>query len=636
MKTHPLNICMYTDGRPFDGNTLENNSLGGTETAVLQLAETFAALGHGVTLINNGNHAENKKQNGVVYKSPNKIQEEFTKPHDVSLVIRHPEIFGFEHGSKINVLWQHDLAFYNEKEKFLANTWNIDSVFTQSNFHKKQYREVMELPEDYCWVAGSGIDPELFPKEELARDSKKLIYAARPERGLEPLLKNIFPKLLEHDSELKLYVTTYDGFSKKGLEFLNGLKEFAKQFGDSVVWLPPQTKKELYKHFKTSYLYLYPVVEHSELIGHFKETYCLSIDECQACGLPFISRELGAISDTLYCNAGYLMSGIEGLGSTYGDEFCNYYTQAVIDILKDPEDWERMSEAGVCASENKHWKVRANQFIEKFNELITEKEKQNNKITAIVKTENNEATIIRCLNSIKNHVDEILIDDYESTDNTLKLVEQYGCKVIPSTIDVPDVLRDMDNNWVLFLGGAEEAQSAENLEKYANSSLFNWFRFKNEIKFIKSRQDNKSKLVHEIQDVSTVNFGGQAYNFNVGACTDLAVFNDLFLLFQEQAGQKGKAQIYERIKAEFNKYAQNKSFISYEVPFVLELYSEVNRAMKKGFVFEIAFDAYKKEQNRNTSKLKITILSYEDIKNILEFVLTERMNPFASKYYLEI
>jgi glycosyltransferase involved in cell wall biosynthesis len=55
------------------------------------------------------------------------------------------------------------------------------------------------------------------------------------------------------------------------------------------------------------------------------------------------------------------------------------------------------------------------------------------KISAVIITKNEAANIERCLNSIKEVVDEIIVIDSFSTDNTKEICEKFNVKFIPNT-----------------------------------------------------------------------------------------------------------------------------------------------------------------------------------------------------------
>lgn len=54
-------------------------------------------------------------------------------------------------------------------------------------------------------------------------------------------------------------------------------------------------------------------------------------------------------------------------------------------------------------------------------------------ISVVLATHNEEKNILRCLNSIKDFADEVIVVDGESTDKTVELCQHFGAKVITTT-----------------------------------------------------------------------------------------------------------------------------------------------------------------------------------------------------------
>ena len=79
------------------------------------------------------------------------------------------------------------------------------------------------------------------------------------------------------------------------------------------------------------------------------------------------------------------------------------------------------------------------------------------KISVVVCAKNEEDRIKDCLNSIqKNNIDEIILVDGNSTDNTSKIANQYECKVILSksgslTADRQIGIDNTRNNYVAMI-----------------------------------------------------------------------------------------------------------------------------------------------------------------------------------------
>jgi glycosyltransferase involved in cell wall biosynthesis len=82
------------------------------------------------------------------------------------------------------------------------------------------------------------------------------------------------------------------------------------------------------------------------------------------------------------------------------------------------------------------------------------------KLSVVVITLNEEKNLKRCLDSIKNVADEILVVDSLSTDNTVKIAEECGAKIILQKflghIEQKNfAAQQASNNWVLSLDADE-------------------------------------------------------------------------------------------------------------------------------------------------------------------------------------
>lgn len=687
MKTqNPLSIVMHCFGMPFNGDTLKTESLGGTETAALQAAEMFAKYGHKVTMLCNTNKPGN--YNNVEYRNIREFHKYFVEEqHDISLILRHPQLFSVPHNSKVNILWQHDLAFINDKKTFLDSAWNIDSVWCQSPFHKKQYKSVMGLPDIFYWVAGSAIDPTLLPNKPIERDRKKLIYASRPERGLESLVTKIMPKLLQYDSELKLYVTTYD---TPGLqEVMEKIKDKAEPIKDSIVWLPPLTKKELYEQYSSAYLYLYPVTDYDKSIGHFEETYCLTIDECMSCGLPFVSRPLGAIPDTLDKDAGELVKGVD-------DYWCDRYADQVIRILKDDNIHFKMSQKGKeVALKEDTWEVRVQGFLNKIDNLLQINKTQlttseNEKIeyieapmklsVCILKRIQDANNINRCLSSVKRIAGENL-------DVTIRIQSDFD---ETEEYKFWNYLLDDSNSadWILWLYGSEELQNPQNIAKYLrnnpyegysiekkkyvldddlNDGLFDnmvdspprLFRTDKDIVFegkVFPRPVNKyggdlklnvNYFRKVLNDVSIIDFTESTNILEYFDKTHPVVENGGLVLNKDFHLMKGYMVLaLNSIGSNHNKVLLNceKVIELYHKGFIgdvsrmgreaLGMYSKANELMETGFVMDFSFGVCRNGDPSEKSIMNIRLNTLSDAKKIIQPLMKNKINTIMDKYYL--
>lgn len=93
-------------------------------------------------------------------------------------------------------------------------------------------------------------------------------------------------------------------------------------------------------------------------------------------------------------------------------------------------------------------------------------------LSIIIITKNEENLIADCIKSIKEIADEILVIDSFSTDNTVKIAEQNGAKVIQNKfIDFANQRNfaslQTKNDWILYLDSDERATSEFNKEVFS-------------------------------------------------------------------------------------------------------------------------------------------------------------------------
>lgn len=506
MKTQkPLKIFLYCDGLELDGNTLKKRSCGGAETSGAQIAKALSDLGNQVTVFSEceGPNTSPGIYDGVEYMSCRQFLDKASStPHDVLIASRRHKLFNHSYRSKVNILWTQDHAWLNDKEDLYKSLWNIDSVFALSEFHKKQQAEVWDLPEEFFWGAGNGVDLDLVGDADFKRDPKKLIYASRPERGLDILLLNVFPELLKRDPKLELYITTYDNFPPQIVMLISQLKELSKPLGNSVIWLPPQSKKDLYKHFKTASLYLYPT--------GYEEGYCILLSEAQACGLPVIAGNSGSIPNVLHPDAGIRIAGFKNVRC---ESFYRLFVERTMEVLKDKEKWTKMSEAGKKHAKQLDWKVRAKVWDSKLRELLRMAEKKQT-VSAIIGVEERADKLMACIESVKPFVDEIIIGNTSNKLSSNKIREKTGCKVFKASSNIKisgkesvrnECLNKAESDWILWLNQEDQLVGGYKLRKYLRNNSYQGYsmrqKYLKELETADSFPDNPPRLFRKNSDI---------------------------------------------------------------------------------------------------------------------------------------
>lgn len=379
-----LDIVIVCHGLEMYGGILEKESLGGSETAAIQVSELLAKLGQHVVLICNTKqpHIYNKVtyipfgwvegQNGLFPKGM--FDYVRSTPFDVLMVMRQPQFFQFHVNSKVNILWQHDLATKTGPSNFHPQVWNIDKIFVLSEFMKKQYQQVHHSPDKLYHVTRNGIDYELIHSIEAGkRDKYKLTYTARPERGLDILLARVFPEILKREPNAKLYLSRYKDVNT--LPLYEQLAQLRQQFGDKIVDLGNLNKKELYLHYKTCRLYLYP--------SSFEETSNLSSMELAVCGTPIIGSWKGALPETCKDIHPYLIKENGQLGE-FGDpldpgfkpvseQYISKFVDSTIELMHDDIKWNKLSKVAKENSKKLGWDGVVQNWLELFHDIIKSK-----------------------------------------------------------------------------------------------------------------------------------------------------------------------------------------------------------------------------------------------------------------------
>src|ERR1035438_9544619 len=83
-----------------------------------------------------------------------------------------------------------------------------------------------------------------------------------------------------------------------------------------------------------------------------------------------------------------------------------------------------------------------------------------NKLSVVIITFNEEKNILTCLNSVREIADEIIVVDSGSTDNTVQICEQQGCRVLHRDFDVFSMQKQFAvdqamNDWILSIDADE-------------------------------------------------------------------------------------------------------------------------------------------------------------------------------------
>ncbi len=329
-------ITIHAGGMPFNGETIAQQSLGGSESAAYYLARELVARDHNVTVFTSSR--DQGRWDGVTYVYHGAVSPE--KPlgeafhyrarylqNDAIVIQRNPLGFAFAWNSKCNLLWLHDLARKRLRSLAAQSLWNVDALLPVSAWHGLQVAEAWGVRPEIVKPLPNGIDPALYEGKiesgtnniaermrDLVKlhhggggDVVKLIYVSRPERGLEHLVApdGIMERLACSESmspdapRYHLFVCGYDNTTPEMAPLYRELWGRIEALPNCTA-LGYLTKAELAGVQRCADAWVYP--------SDFEETSCISAMEAMAAGLPIIASDVGALPDTVdeYDGAGLI------------------------------------------------------------------------------------------------------------------------------------------------------------------------------------------------------------------------------------------------------------------------------------------------------------------------------------------
>lgn len=365
-----FDISMLVPGLPIRPDSLETGSLGGSETAGIQMARALVARGHSVKLFCN-TESRGKGKDGVTYIGQELWQAyQRTTVHDVAIAQRTPQAFALPTTAELNLLWCHDMALGRMRDQFISHMWNIDQVMILSKYMQQNYKDVYNFPERFCHVTRNGLDLSIprnpLPLEE--RDRKLIVYAARPERGLDFLLSHVMPRVLAAEPEARLLIVGYDNPVDTHNELYARCTAMAQHLKGAVKHGGYLRKEELYALYSRAAVYAYPTP--SPAVPEFREVSCISVMEAQLCGLPIVSTWCGALPESVSALAGIL---VRTAPSTDQNVSAEEHASAIIRLLREDSRWRTASAAGLERAKTLSWDSVAGDWEVLIDKLYTER-----------------------------------------------------------------------------------------------------------------------------------------------------------------------------------------------------------------------------------------------------------------------
>lgn len=353
------NILIYTGymTKKWNYTYSLNNSLGGSETAAINLALQFPK---DYNIYISGT-VEEENINNITFISNDKLTKLFENiPFYTVIVSRYLDFYELYQNACFykSIIWGHDIRLFSYGSNLNANQilekWNnkIDYCVCQTQWHQDLFLKLYPCLKDKLTNINNGISVEKFTYAPF-KILNRFIYTSCAERGLDKLLE-LWPKISESMPNAELFICSYNDFPRD--DFEKGLQTTINSF-NNISHLGKLTKDKLYELMSSAEYWLYPT--------NFEETSCITAMEMLMSEVICIYYPVAGLANTL---GGY------GIPINKGQE---------IDILLKltNKDKNILRKNGKIYAESCSW---ANRFVS-WNNLINLKIGNNNYDSKIVK-----------------------------------------------------------------------------------------------------------------------------------------------------------------------------------------------------------------------------------------------------------
>lgn len=289
-----MRILFYVGYFKNRWNSNNQIGIGGSEVAVIKIAESFKSFGWEVVV--SGDVIEGVI-NGVEWIPTDKLHNKYFNRFDVIVGVSYIHFaLEFKDYSKAKkIFWIHNTDYHPwyrgvkiEESERLLNPEHIDAFVCLTNWHRDQWSQKYSLDPERFYIIGNGIDTDTFIGHP-RRVKNRFIWSSAPERGLSGLLNNwnairtVLPEASLHVYSPGYSVATAEEWGRDGLE--------------GVEFKGTASQAELH--------YAMLQAEYWTYLTSYEETYCITALEMQYAGVLPIVTPVAALSETI--NSGIIL-----------------------------------------------------------------------------------------------------------------------------------------------------------------------------------------------------------------------------------------------------------------------------------------------------------------------------------------
>lgn len=272
--------------------TFKTQGMGGSEEAVIHMAEKLARIGWNVTVYNNCGHkairyAEPEWKNGTVEYKPF-WEFNFRDKQDVVILWRWAKPLDAPINAPKIFLDLHDVIPEGElTEKRLQK---VTKIFVKSKFHRSLFPNTADK---HFAIIPNGL--EIYFDANIKKDPYLMINTSSPDRSMDVLPK-LFKEVKKRVPKAKLsWAYGWEGFinafqnDTKKMQWMQETKKAMKDAG--IEDLGRITQQEVGRLYQKASIFAYPT--------EFAEIDCISVKKAQAARCYPITTDFGALEESV-------------------------------------------------------------------------------------------------------------------------------------------------------------------------------------------------------------------------------------------------------------------------------------------------------------------------------------------------
>lgn len=338
--------CPPHQAYPFDEEIYKTKGMGGSETALIEMAKWLKIkTGRRVIVFNKKEH-EITADSGVEYKKDGiGVGEYFSK-----------------YKPKVHIAWRHNIRLtkaptYLWCHDLITGTCdlvqNFDKMMCLTEFHKQYVIGKQGIEPSKIWLTRNGISPEKFHFDRPEKNPNKLCFMSSPDRGLDGAM------LICDEVRKTLPDVTLEVFYGLDNLYKYGLSEMAdklKAMMSERPWVKYHgfvEQSEMYRRVSDCVVLCHPAT--------FIESFCITALEMLALGIFPVTRSLGALANTLAEAEKNQQAVLLDHAAETPEEIKNY-ADKIIEVIRD-QRWSNVS-----LDLTKHsWNAVADEWIKEMN-----------------------------------------------------------------------------------------------------------------------------------------------------------------------------------------------------------------------------------------------------------------------------